>query len=288
MPAENDSSSTALYTLWASPLLVISLYNYNFCGYERGLAAHFSYLSPTAEAGHRIASSSLIADIIGFYSGTSLSLYLMHTYIRVFEPRRRYFFLIGKFRKRNRWWWLSFSNFLGTGFWKFWKKWRKGEFVRFWVSFEIVGNVIIPISRRILKLCETNDTCDLEARFVGSFSSRKERYSYDFFNNDAVCKFVYFRVARKFMRLWRATVEHFPTVNVTLLVTWIRAHAHALPFSISPFFIFPIHRPGANWIFPRAVCHASKFRRAAKCKNANVNVRSSEAKIKSEGLKYYY
>lgn len=171
---------------------------------------------------------------------------------------------------------------------EFWKKWRKKEFVRFWVSFEIVGNVIIPISRRILKLCETNDTCDLEARFIGTFSSRKERYSYDFFNNDAVYKFVYFRVARKFMRLWRATVEHFPTVNVTLLVTWIRAHAHALPFSISPFFIFPIHRPGANWIFPRAVCHASKFRRAAKCKNANVNVRSSEAKIKSEGLKYYY
>lgn len=101
MPAENDSSSTALYTLWASPLLVISLYNYNFCGYERGLAAHFSYLSPTAEAGHRIASSSLIADIIGFYSGTSLSLYLMHTYIRVFEPRRRYFFPYWQIQKKE-------------------------------------------------------------------------------------------------------------------------------------------------------------------------------------------
>lgn len=56
--------------------VVISLYNYNFCGYEQGLAAHFSYLSNGRD---RPQDRFLLA-----YSEHNRllfrDLYLMHTY----------------------------------------------------------------------------------------------------------------------------------------------------------------------------------------------------------------
>lgn len=92
-----------------------------------------------------------------------------------------------------------------------------------------------------------------------------------------VCNiFVYFLRHEKtdgFTRLWRAIVEHFPTVNVTLLVTRICTHEHALLFSISPLFYSPIHRPGANWIFSSSCVPCIEISsRGTKRKMRNVNV----------------
>lgn len=48
MTVENDSSTACTHAYGPYSSVVISLYNYNFCGYEQGLAAHFSYLSKLA------------------------------------------------------------------------------------------------------------------------------------------------------------------------------------------------------------------------------------------------
>ena len=95
----------------------------------------------------------------------------------------------------------------------------------------------------------------------------------------------------QFMCLRRATVEHFPTVNVTFLIqsTCERTRSHTCTFLyffpsgsffFLPFFSF-VHCPGANWIFSRAVCNASKFCRATECKmSADIGV--LKEKIKRE------
>lgn len=71
--------------------VVISLYNYNFCGYEQGLAAHFSYLSNGRD---RPQDRFLLA-----YSEHNRllfrDLYLMHTYTE--SSHEDAISLIGKF-----------------------------------------------------------------------------------------------------------------------------------------------------------------------------------------------
>lgn len=111
--------------------VVISLYNYNFCGYEQ--AAHFSYLSNgrdrfllTCSEHNRLLFRLPLSDAPHTYTERSSSSH---------EDAPRYFpywQIIPSFpRKRNRWWWwLSFSNFPCTGFWRVLEKVKKGEFVR--------------------------------------------------------------------------------------------------------------------------------------------------------------
>lgn len=210
--------------------VVISLYNYNFCGYEQGLAAHFSYLSNGRD---RPQDRFLLA-----YSEHNRllfrDLYLMHTYTERSRATKTLFPLLANSllpvpeEKKSvvAWWWLSLEfpwRWMDSG--EFWKRWRKREFVRFGARFEIVGNinmiffffkneffnvqiVFTLYFRRILKLCEIHLTLEAASQTILAiwnhglskyriFLTRPSDDSYDFSvimtPLSVIYKFVYFR-----------------------------------------------------------------------------------------------
>lgn len=84
------------------------------------------------------------------------------------------------------------------------------------------------------------------------------------------------------MRLWRATVKHFPTVNVTYLSPEY-APTHTPPSFLFLPFLFSLFIVQGPIGFFLELCATHRNFGDDKMKNANVNVHFSKAKIKSEG-----